>query len=241
MAPDQLDVVAPLAGGAHDPRRVRPVAADIGHLDAGPLQLLDQCRVLVRPGRIASIQRLTHATLAQPAPGLVGQAGAVGAAVVQDGDLAAWPALGQEVAGDLALAVVAADQPEDVAAALLGQPRVAGGGGQHRYAGCLVDRGRDQRGMRAEMADHEADAGIDQRVCGRLGLLDAAGIVRGDHPNRLAEQPAVPVQLLDRDLDRGTVASPGRSIRSGKRAGEADPDLRRSELRRHQGRLRRRA
>ena len=102
-----------------------------------------------------------HATLAQPAPGLVGQAGTIGAAVVQDGDLAVWPALGQEVAGDLALAVVAADQPEDVAAALLGQPRVAGGGGQHRHAGYLVDRGRDQRGMRAEMADHEADAGID--------------------------------------------------------------------------------
>ena len=91
------------------------------------------------------------------------------------------------------------------------------------------------------MADHEADAGIDQRVCGRLGLLDAAGIVGGDHPNRLAEQPAVPVQLLDRDLDRGTVAGSGRSIRSGKRAGEADPDFRRTKHRRHQGRLRGRA
>ena len=174
----------------------------------------------------SGVEGLAHAALAQPAPGLVGQAGAVGAAVVQDGNLAAWPPLGQEVAGDLALAVVAADQPEDVAAALLGQPRVAGGGRQHRYAGRLVNRGRHQRGMRAEMADHEADAGIDQRLRGRVGLFDAAGIVCSNHPNGLAEQPPVPVQLFDRDLDRGSVAGSGRSIRSGKRVGEADPDLR---------------
>ena len=80
------------------------------------------------------------------------------------------------------------------------------------------------------MPDHEADAGIDQRVRSRLGLFDAAGIVCSDHPDRLAEHPAVTVQLLDRDLDRGTVAGPGRSIRSGKRAGEADPDLRRRSI-----------
>jgi hypothetical protein len=106
---DQLDIVAPLAGGAHDPCRVRSIAADIGHLHPRLLHFVDQVGVVVGPGRIGRIQSLAHATLVQPAPGLVGQAGTVGAAVAQDGDLAARPPLRQEVARDLALVVVAAD------------------------------------------------------------------------------------------------------------------------------------
>ena len=225
MAPDKLDIVAPLAGGAHDPCRIRSVAADIGHLDPRPLHLVDQVGVVIGPGRIGGVQGLAHAALAQPAPCLVRQAGTVGAAVAQDGDLAARPTLGQEVGGDLALPVVAADQPKDVAATFLGQPRVARGGGQHRHAGLLVNRSGHQRGMRAEMADHQADAGSDQLVRGRLGLLDIAGIVGGDDPNRLAEHSAVSVQPLDRDLDRFMVAGSGRGIRSGEGTGEAEPDF----------------
>jgi hypothetical protein len=124
VAPDQLDVVSPLTGGAHDPRRIWPVAADVGHLDASPLQLLDQVGVIVGPGQIGGVQGLAHAALAQPAAGLVGQAGTVDAPVVQDGDFGAWPPLGQKIAGNPALPVVAADQAEDVAATFLSQPRM---------------------------------------------------------------------------------------------------------------------
>ena len=230
MSPEQLEVVASLPCSAYDPPRIGPVAAYVGDLDAGPLKVLDQGGVVIDPWRIASIERLAHATLVQPMPGLVGEADAVGAAVIQDGDPATWPPLGQQVAGDLALAVIAADQPEDVAPALFGQPQVAGSGGQHRHPGYLVDRGRHQRGMRAKMADHEADAGIDQRVRGRLGLLNAAGIIRGNQLNGLAKQPAVTVQLLHRDFNRSPITSSGRSKCSGKRAGEADPDLRHTKV-----------
>ena len=68
-------------------------------------------------------------------------------------------------------------------------------------------------------------AGSDQLVRGRLGMLNAAPIIGGDDPNRPAEHPAIPVQLLDRDLDRGMVAGSRRGIRSGKGAGEAEQDI----------------
>ena len=60
---------------AYDPCRIRPVAADVDHVDGGPLQLSDEGRVVYQPGLENRVEVLCHAAvLVQAMPHLGGQA-----------------------------------------------------------------------------------------------------------------------------------------------------------------------
>ena len=58
---------------AYDPCRIRPVAADVDHVDGGPLQLSDKGRVVLEPGLVGGVEVLCHAVLVQALPNLGGQ------------------------------------------------------------------------------------------------------------------------------------------------------------------------
>ena len=144
---------------------------------------------------------------------------------MQDGDPALGPAIGQEIARHAALLVVTAAEAEDVAAPFLGEPRVGGGRSHHHHARRLVDRGRHQGGMRAQVADDEAGAGVDQLLRRRHRLVDAADVVRGHDLDRAPEDAALAVEVLDRKLDRRPVAAARCGEGAGERVGETDQRL----------------
>src|SRR5262249_53618038 len=143
VARHHLGVEALLAGLAHDQPDIGVVAADIDQVDLGVLQAGDQRRVVLLAGRKGLVERLGDALAVQLLLGLVGQPFAVGALVVQDGDALAAKALGDEVAGDHALLVIAAAGAEDVGPAFLGrflgQRRIGRGRRDLKDAGFVVD------------------------------------------------------------------------------------------------------
>ena len=139
----------------------------------------------------------------------------------------------QEIAGQRTLAVVAADQAEDVAATLLGQARMGRIRRDHQDVEGFVEAGRQQRGVRAHVPDHEAHAGVDQLARGCHGLLEAAGVVGLDQPHLLAENAAARVQVLDGQRDRGTVAAARGRVGAAQGIGEADRDVGRDRSGQH--------
>jgi hypothetical protein len=80
-------------------------------------------------------QHLLDATRIQLSFGFLGQAPAVGLAVVCDRDRLVAPAVRQIVPGDRALLIVAADYPEHVVEPALGQHRIGRGIRDHEGAG----------------------------------------------------------------------------------------------------------
>ena len=115
-----------LARLADDQSRLVLVAAEVQDLDAHRPHLLDDVPIvgLARLDRFE--HRLGDAALVEPLLGLLGEAFAVGLAVVEDGDRLVAPALGEQIACDPALEIVPADHAEHVGEALLGELRVGG-------------------------------------------------------------------------------------------------------------------
>ena len=67
--------------------------------------------------------------------------------------------------------------------------------------------------------------GLDQRTRHVHRSLQAAGVVRGDHSDLLAEHAAPRVQILDRQLHGDPVAFAGFGEGSGQRMGKPNLDL----------------
>ncbi len=220
---------------AQDARRIRAIAADVEHADLGIAQPPRQPVVVVRARRVDGVDRFADALRPQPQAGLLREAAAIGAAVVDDRDLPARPAAREEVAGEPALVVIAASQPEDVAPTLLGQAQMGRARRDHQDVRGLVDCRSEQRGVRAHVADHDADVGRDELARGRHRGLQTAAVVDRDQGQRLAAHAARLVEVTHRQLERDAIALARPRVGTAERAGEADPDLRlRDTARQHQ-------
>ena len=103
----------------------------------------------------------------------------------------------------------------------------------HQDVEGFVEAGRQQRGVRAHVPDHEAHAGIDQLARRCHGLPEAAGVVGLDQPHLLAENAAARVQVLDCQRDRGTVAATRGRVWAAQGIGEADRDVGRDRSGQH--------
>jgi hypothetical protein len=149
----------------------------------------------------------------------VGEALAVGALVVDDGDLLALEVLGQVGAGHQALLVVATHDAEDVLQAALGDLRV-GRHRRHRDLRLVVDVGGRDRRARTPVAVHEDDLLVDHRVGHRNGLLRVAGVVADFELQLLAEDAALGVDVGDRHLGALADLVARRGVLTGHRAGD---------------------
>jgi len=165
IAADQLQVNALLARGAQNPTRIRAVAADIEDIDPGLLQSPQQACVVVRIGRVQVVDRLRLATRAQLFARLQRQTFAVGTTVMQDRDLRSAPPVGEEIPRQPALPIVPPVEPEHVLATLFGETQMGRGRRDHQDVRGLVDAGREQRRMRAEVPHDETDVRLDQLTC----------------------------------------------------------------------------
>ena len=116
--------------------------------------------------------------------------------------------VGEEVAGELALSVVPADQPEDVLAALLGQARMGRERRDHQDVRGLVNAGGEQRRMRAQMPDDEAHTRPRPAARGVHRLCRPQASSAATRLHLLAEHAAARVKILDRHLDRERLRSP---------------------------------
>ena len=125
------------------------IAAEIDRVDIGLLHLADQGGEVF----VALIDRFVHdlleAELVCRLLGLVGKTFAVGGLVVNDRDLLALVMIGEILAGDRALRVVAAADAEDVVPPLfrgiVGQGRIGRGRRYLQHPGLVIDRrGRDR-------------------------------------------------------------------------------------------------
>ena len=94
---------------------------------------------------------------------LVGEALAVGRAVVDDGDLLAQVAGGVLADGQPLLHVVG-DGAIDQLEALLGELGIGRGRGNHRDAGLVVNAGGGNGGAGVQVANHALDAGVTQAL-----------------------------------------------------------------------------
>ena len=141
------------------------VAAEIGDVDVGGLQLGDERAIVLLAGREGLVHDLLQAGRIHRLLGLVGEAFAVGGLVVQDRDVLALELRRQILAGDAALLVVAAADAEHVGAgALVGQLRIGRGRRDLDDAFVRVDLGGGDRGARAEVARRRG-APCARRAC----------------------------------------------------------------------------
>ena len=90
--------------------------------------------IVLLAGVDAFVEHFLHAAFADRLFGLVGEAFAVSRLVVDDGDFLALEMFDDVFAGDLALLVVAAADPEDVPHLALGHRRI--GRGRRDLQGC---------------------------------------------------------------------------------------------------------
>ena len=92
---------------ADQQRRLALVAAVEQHVDAGRLEFCERVQVVGPARRDLVVERLRDAAPVQLRLGHLGQALAIGLTVVQDGDPAVRPMLGQVRGGHLGLQSVA--------------------------------------------------------------------------------------------------------------------------------------
>jgi hypothetical protein len=157
---------------------------------------------------------------------VLGKTLAVGLAIMKDRDLRIPPAIRQIGAGDGPLPIIATGHPEDVRAALIGQPRIARGRGDHDDPSLLVHlRGRDC-GPGARVAGDEHHAGSDELPGGGDGLFASAVVVRHEKLDLLAENTAGRVDVVNRHYGAALHLLPEPSVLTGKLSGDTDQDLR---------------
>jgi hypothetical protein len=145
---------------------------------------------------------------------------------VQDGDLLAAVGIGQEVAGDDALLVVAAADAKHVVLAFLGQLRVGGGRRDLQHALLLVDLGGRDRGARAEVPGHEGDSLRHELVGDRHGLLRIAGVVADAEHQLFAQDAAGRVEVGHGHFRAAPHLLAEGGVLSGHRPGGRDLDFR---------------
>ena len=150
------------AGGVH--------AAPVEHLDAGVLQLGDERGEILLAGADAFVDHLGDAEIVHRLLGLVGEALAVRRLVVDDGDLLVLQIVGDVLAGDAALLIVAAAGAEHVPQLAFGDRRVGGRRRDHQHAVVDVDLRRRHGDAGIEVADDEVDALAEEIVGDRNAL-----------------------------------------------------------------------
>src|SRR5262249_49859265 len=131
------------------------VAADIDHVDLVGLHLGHQrVEVLVALG-IGLVHLFFHAGLVQRLLHLVGETFAVGRLVVENRNVLAAIVLGDVVAGDRTLLIVAAADPERVPQAAVGERRIGRGGRDLQHAAVGIGLRRWDRRRRAIVSGNE--------------------------------------------------------------------------------------
>ena len=144
---------------------------------------------------------------------------------MKNGDVLALVGLGDVVAGDGALLVVAAADPERVPELAFCEGRIGRGRRDLQHATFGVSlRGRD-RGRRAVVPDDERHLGAGELLADRARLLRIAGVVAYFKLEFLAEQAARRVDVghgrfravLELGAERGVLAGHG--------SGDADADI----------------
>jgi hypothetical protein len=122
---------------------------------------------------------------------------------MEDGDGVKLENVVEIGAGDLALLIVAAADTEGVRVGrfrMIGVRRVGGTGRNLDDLRCIVNaRGRN-RAAAVQVAEHGTDAVIDQRLGDVDGLVGLAFVVERDGFDLLAEDAALGVPFVDRDL-----------------------------------------
>jgi hypothetical protein len=187
---DHPEIVADVVRLSDDKAGLGGVPAVVEDVDPGRPQPSDHLGVVRLAGHDRVKDDLRHAALVQPRLGQSGQAHAVGQAVVQDRDVLAGPSLGQVVAGDRALHVVAADHAEDVRVTRFGERRVGRRRRDHWDSSLRIHRGGRDRGAGAQMpGDEHRPVGNEFRGHGD-SLRAVAEVVYNLDPERLAEDAA---------------------------------------------------
>ena len=198
------------------------VAAVVDQLDAKALELGDQGREVLVALVDGLVAQLLCAALVELLLELVGQALAVLALVLDDGDLVAELVVDDVVGGVGALDVVAAAGAEDVVEALLGELRVGRGRGDLQHALVVVHARRRDRARRAEVPVDEHHALVDELVGHRHRLLRVAGVVTDLDLELLAADAALGVQVLRRQLGAALHLLAEDGVLPGDRAGDGD-------------------
>src|SRR6266536_2551186 len=224
IARDHLRLHALVAHLAKDQPGLRVVAADVDHIDRSCLELRHQrIEVLVALG-IGLVELLLHAGLVERLLGLVGQAFAVGRLVLKTRAVLALVVLGHEVAGDRALLVVAAADPERVPQAAVREGWIGRGRGDLQHVALGIGLGGRDRGRRAIMAGHEGHPHAAEFFADGSGLLGIAGVIADLDGELLAHHAARRIDVGQGHLGAVLELLPERSILARHRAGHADLD-----------------
>ncbi len=176
-------------------------AAPIHHLDAGVLELGDERGEILLAGADAFVDHLGDAEIVHRLLRLVGETLAVRRLVVDDGDLLILQMLGDVLAGDGALLIVATAGAEHVPQLALGYQRVGGRRRDHQDAVVDVDLGCRQGDAGIEVADDEVDAIAKEIVGDRDALTWIGSVVADGQFDLLAIDAAGRVDVGDGLLD----------------------------------------
>ena len=198
VAGDHLGGHALAAHLAQDQAGLGVVAADIDHVDLVGLHLRDQRIEVLVALRVGLVHLLLHAGLVQRLLHLVGQAFAVGRLVVKDGDVLALVGLGDVVAGDRALLVVAAADAERVPQVAFGEGRIGRGRRDLQHAAVGIGLRRRDRRRRAIVPGDERQLHAGELLADRARLLRIAGVVADLELELLAHHAAGGVDVGDR-------------------------------------------
>ena len=148
---------------------------------------------------------------------------------MNDRDILALVVIGEILAGDRALRVVASADAEDIVPALLrgvvGQGRVGRGRGDLQHPGLVIDRRGRYRRRRAVMPIDEHGPLADHVVRRRDRLFRIARVVGDFEGELLAENAALRVDVLDRHAGAARHLLADRRVRPGDRPDDRDLDV----------------
>ncbi len=153
------------------------VAAEIDHFGTGRLQLGDERGEILVARRDGIIMHFRDAALVDRRLESVGQTLAIGALVVDHGDLLVLQVLQDVIGHDFGLLVVAAAGAEHVFQIARGQVRAGGGRSDHQDVVFRENVGNRNGDAGRDRADNELDAVADDLVGGGNALLRFTGIV----------------------------------------------------------------
>src|SRR5690606_12612024 len=128
------------------------------------------------------------------------------------------------LAGGRTLQAVQADGAEHQLVTAVGDVRTGGGGGDHEDAFILVDVGGRLGGTGAKVADHEADACVDDTVGHGDRLLWIAGVIEYHTLQLAAVDAAGLVDHLDGHVGAGELHVAILRHRPGNWTGQCDLD-----------------
>ncbi len=162
---------------AHDEAGFLVIAAHVNQIDIVALQARDDSIKILVALVVALEHLLGDAGLVQRLPGLVGEAFSIGRLVVQDRDILALVVLGNVLAGDKTLLVVAAADAQHIGELAFGEQRIgrARRDLQHIAVGIGL-RCRDRR-RRTIVTGDERNARAGEFLGNRARLLGIAGVI----------------------------------------------------------------